>query len=54
MTPDELDRQRRMCFSKKAYPSEIDAEKVGRKKPTRLYPYNCPICGLWHLTKSPR
>jgi len=47
-----------MCYSKSSYNSERAAEK-GAKKATLHYKtqfrfYLCPICLLWHITKSPK
>lgn len=47
-----------MCATKRAYPSQIDADRVARRcearRGVRLRSYACPVpgCGRWHITKS--
>lgn len=36
-----------VCAMKRAYRSEKDARK---RAPRYLAPYQCVICGMWHLT----
>lgn len=52
--PLDVERNRRMCASKKAYPSEKFAKQVARdvlkKRDTPLRVYQCPSCALYHLT----
>lgn len=49
-----------MCTRKRAYPSQIEADRIARRceaqRPwARLRSYACPVpgCGRWHLTKQP-
>lgn len=46
-----------MCSRKRAYPSQIDADRVARRCEARrrvsLRSYSCPACGHWHITKQP-
>lgn len=52
--PLDVERLRRSCASKKAYPSEKFAKEVAKKvlreRDTLLRVYGCDACGLWHLT----
>jgi len=47
-----------MCFNKRTYESERAAKGAAKKAslsnriPFRFY--LCPICTLWHITKSPK
>lgn len=45
----------RECDGKKRYITENYARKVQRlrqpKEPERLFVYECPLCGGWHLTR---
>lgn len=54
--PRDMDKAGRMCITKKAYPDEGMAQRAARQSSTRSgYPvrcYPCPMCGLWHLSKS--
>lgn len=43
------------CARKKRYSSKVEAQKAAdaasrRKDAPRLYVYECPYCGSWHLT----
>lgn len=49
----------RSCYGKHAYPSEVDANRVGarcfRQRGVVLRAYQCEVCGgYWHLTKQLR
>lgn len=52
--PQEVQANARMCFQKKAYPSEKFAKEVARgvlkKRGAMLRVYQCPNCALFHLT----
>ena len=52
--PQETEQARRMCFRKKAYPTEKFAREVAKgvlkKRGTLLRVYQCPECVLYHLT----
>lgn len=45
-----------MCSRKRAYPSQIDADRVARncerKRRVTLRTYSCPACGSWHIAKQ--
>ena len=48
---------KRMCWSKKAYQTELEAEAYGKWSKSyqpnlRLWTYLCPHCKKWHLTKK--
>lgn len=49
---------RRNCRKKSRYKTENRARIVGMISAAReaavLYPYECPHCGEWHLTKQAR
>lgn len=46
-----------MCGVKAAFSSQPDADRHGAKLESRTdFPwraYECPFCGLWHLTTTP-
>ena len=52
----ELEDVIAMCSRKKAYPSQVDAERVAarcfRERGARLRVYACPACCRYHLTKQ--
>jgi hypothetical protein len=39
---------------KAAYPARGGATAAARALPGNLTAYQCPRCGHWHLTKTPR
>lgn len=49
------------CDRKAGYSSELSARTIARDRlsfrepgsPDRLWPYACPGCRQWHLTKTP-
>lgn len=47
-------RKYRMCWRKLSYPTEMGALKASMMVRERYgsvqYPYECPLCGKWHLT----
>jgi predicted RNA-binding Zn-ribbon protein involved in translation (DUF1610 family) len=49
---------RRNCRKKSRYKTENRARIVGMisaaKESATLYPYECPHCGQWHLTRQQR
>ena len=49
------DMARGMCFRKRAYPTLRKASAVAsersRAEGVPIYPYGCPLCGQWHLTR---
>lgn len=52
-------RRAKACAEKVRYPSEAAARAVGQASIrrvgglARLWPYACPVCRGWHLTKWP-
>lgn len=40
------------CEEKVSYVSRDEANRVGASRPQKLWMYQCPSCGMWHLTKS--
>ena len=53
------DEAQKMCFSKKGYHTAAFAGRVAatiRKHSARDVPplriYECPVCGMWHLTSK--
>ncbi len=52
---DERDREYRTCGRKKRYETRVDAKKAAekssrRRDAPRIFVYECPYCGGWHLT----
>lgn len=49
-----MERAKRMCHAKRAYPTEKFAKEVARrvlvKRGTALRVYQCPGCSFFHLT----
>lgn len=50
--------KKKVCKSKRSFKTKRLAKefakkwmKIGTKGSKRKYPYECPICGEWHLTK---
>ena len=52
----DIEDVKRMCSGKRAYPSQIDADRIASRCMARrrvsLRSYACPACGHWHITKS--
>ena len=54
----DIEDVKAMCATKRAYPSQIDADRAARRcearRNVRLRSYACPVpgCGRWHITKS--
>lgn len=49
------EREFRACGRKKRYETRIDARKAAerssrRKDAPKIFVYECPYCGGWHLT----
>lgn len=49
------DREFRACGRKKRYETRVDAKKAAekssrRKDAPKIFVYECPYCGGWHLT----
>lgn len=48
----------KMCFNKRTYESEHAAKNAAKKaslhNKINFRVYLCPICDLWHITKSPK
>lgn len=50
----------KMCFNKRRFSCELGARAAGlislEERPDsgyeKLWPYKCPICKCWHLTKK--
>lgn len=45
----------RACMRKKRYETRVDAQKAAarsskRKDAPKIFVYQCPYCGGWHLT----
>ena len=52
---DERGREFRACGCKKRYDTRVDARKAAernsrRKDAPKIFIYECPYCGGWHLT----
>ena len=52
---DEQSREYRACGRKKRYDTRVDAKKAAerssrRKDAPKIFVYECPYCGGWHLT----
>jgi hypothetical protein len=41
-----------MCVNKQSYATRAEATEAGGYRPLKLYTYQCPRCGRWHLTKA--
>ena len=55
VTMDEQSRKYRACERKKRYDTRVDARKAAerssrRKDAPKIFVYECPYCGGWHLT----
>jgi hypothetical protein len=50
-------KQNKMCYRKIAHESEQKANKAAKKSTLRsgvqFRSYQCPVCTLWHITKTP-
>lgn len=49
------EREFRVCGRKKRYDTRVDAKKAAekssrRKDAPKIFVYECPYCGGWHLT----
>lgn len=48
--------QRKICENKIKFRSAAEARQFnqshGHNRYVRLYPYKCPVCGYFHLTKN--
>ncbi|HIY79600.1 MAG TPA: hypothetical protein IAA42_04095 [Candidatus Olsenella excrementavium] len=49
------EREFRACGRKKRYDTRVDAKKAAerssrRKDAPKIFVYECPYCGGWHLT----
>lgn len=49
------EREFRSCGRKKRYDTRVDAKKAAerssrRKDAPKIFVYECPYCGGWHLT----
>ncbi len=49
------EREFRACGRKKCYETRVDARKAAekssrRKDAPKIFVYECPYCGGWHLT----
>ena len=49
------EREFRACGRKRRYETRVDAKKVAerssrRKDAPKIFVYECPYCGGWHLT----
>ena len=49
------EREFRACGRKKRYETRVDAQKAAeksscRKDAPKIFVYECPYCGGWHLT----
>ena len=54
-TMDEKSQEYRACGRKKRYDTRVDARKAAerssrRKDTPKIFVYECPYCGGWHLT----
>lgn len=55
MKPGEDPAEYRACARKKRYASRVEATKAAersskRKDAPKIFVYECPYCGGWHLT----
>ena len=48
----EGEGQSQMTCTKRGYNSPDAAKRAHRKAHYRIRSYNCPICGLWHVTNQ--
>lgn len=52
---NESEDEYRACARKRRYATQVEAKKAAqlgskRKDAPKLYVYECPYCGGWHLT----